>query len=305
MSALLETETVINLTTAARVNLHMGRALDSDGANRSNGLIRDKKALDLLIGMLSRDAMVRVMKRAVQKKSRTETFDIADNQRDFWVLASPIHVDTDIDTDITIYKNTDTPRDFTGSSDEVSADYILCDDLRRREGRITIERDYAAAVSALQIAYTGGMATETVISGTNGAVTGGTTLTSAGQTFTTKGVAVGDMLAITESGDADHGLHPITAIPSETTLTAPTLAGTASTGLDYEIISGTVDQDTIVGKYEDIALAVDIQAMFMWQNRDQMGIQSEGIAGASFTFLRPVKWLDESLAILKNHARRI
>jgi len=296
MSNLLANETVIDLTTVARVNILRGLQGDT------NGLIADKQVLSMLIKMMSRDARMRIMHRAFQKATYTERFDIAKGQRDFWVGASPIAIDSDVDTDITIYHNTDQPRDFTNSADEIDADYIVCNPLMQRQGRIHIEKDFSDDyVDALQIEYTGGMATSTAITGTNGACSS-TTFICLGKNFTTDGVAVGDTLAITEIGDADHGLHTIAGVGTDTLTVATAFSGTGS-GLDYEIIDGGTD--TIVGLYPHIADAMDFQIRFLWENRGRFGIQSEGIAGASVTHIRPASWLGFVRGVLEGEARRI
>ena len=295
---LLEKETVIGLTTVARVNIALGRE------NNTNGLAADKNEILFFIKYLSRAAMIQIMKRAIQKKSRTEQFDVALWEREFWVLASPIHVDTDIDTDITIHNNTNKPRDFTNSADEISADYIICDYARREEGCIYINTGVSAGVNTLQIAYTGGMATEAAVSGTNGSCTKDeAVLTSAGQTFSAKGIAAGDVLAITESGDDNHGIYTVVSVDSETELTVTPAFSATATGLDYELITGGTD--TIVGLYPDIVEVMDLQCRYMLSNKGGMGISSEGIAGMNFTFHRPVNWLDPVRQVLESHARRV
>ena len=303
--ALLESEKVIDLTTVARVNNFMGRVTEAaDNSNNSNPLIQDASVLGGLITMCSRDAMTRLMVRAIQKKSRTEQFDISKGQTDFWVAGSPIAIPTDVDTDITIYKNTSQPRVFTVAGDEVSANYIICDAVRQTQGRVTVEQTYEEATNALQIAYTGGMASATVISGADGASGTNTTFTSASKDFTALGVEVGDTLAITESGDADHGLHTISAVGTTTLTLATALTATAST-LDYEIIDGDDGQDTIVGKYPDIAQAVDIQVRYMWQNQGKFGISQEQIAGTMLMSHKPINWLNYPQMVLCSYGKDI
>ena len=307
-SQLLASETVIDLTTVARVNILRGLVGYQSGI--TSGLAADAETIGMLISMVSRMARKSVMKRAFKKAQYTERFDVRPGQTEFIVTAAPVSIPTDIDTDITAYNNSDNPRSFTGSDDEVDADYIICDPARQRRGAIYIEDSLCHGVDTLQITYTGGLATETVVSGVNGATSlSGTSFTSTGQTFTTKGVAAGDILAITSENATDHGLWRISAVASETQLTIGAKISTDTavsaftanaTGLVYEIIDGGTD--TIVGLYPHIATAIDAQVQFMFQQRARAGIQSESIVGASVTHIRPFDWLPVVLHVLQMEA---
>jgi hypothetical protein len=303
-------ETVLDLTTVARVNILRGLA-QSGNATTTDALALDSEVIKSIIKMTSRQARINVMNRAFAKGAYTERFDVDPGQRDFWLSACPVAIDTDIDTDITIFNSIDTPRDFTSSSNEIDADYIIINSEGQRSGLIHLDTSPVYGRDALSIAYTGGMATESVVNGANGATTAdGTTFTSTGQTFTTKGVAAGDILAITTRGAADHGLWEIGSVGSETTLTisskmntdASVTAFTATApSLDYEIIDGGTD--TIVGLFPHVAFAIDEQCTFMFNNRQRMGISAEAIVGASVTHIRPFQWLDHVLSVLQGEAR--
>jgi hypothetical protein len=111
------------------------------------------------------------MGRALKKQARTEYHDVLDNQDEFVLLGAPI----DVTASITLVNNTDTPRDFTDSSDVVESKYYfptanqVCE--RSHDGIIKLNgKTLSVGVHALKITYTGGMAADTAsfISAYNG-----------------------------------------------------------------------------------------------------------------------------------------
>ncbi len=145
----LENETVIDLTDITRVRAALkGKASDTD----------DDTLLGHLITLVSQDAMFK-MNRAVEKKERTEYFDVhrGHNCISFFVLGSPI----DTAETITVVHNTEKPRDWSNSADEISSAYILCEGEYANYGQIVIERSLTPAPNALKITYTGGMGAST------------------------------------------------------------------------------------------------------------------------------------------------
>lgn len=62
-----------------------------------------------------------------------------------------------------------------------------------------------------------------------------TALTSAGATFSTKGVRMGDAVVINETGYAGNGTYYVVSIDSETQLTLHKAPGTAGATLDYNV----------------------------------------------------------------------
>ena len=143
----LENETVIDLTDITRVRAALkGKASDTD----------DDTLLGHLITLVSQDAMFK-MNRAVEKKERTEYHDVYSGHNSFFVLASPI----DTGETITVVHNTEKPRDWSDSADEVSSDYILFEGDYAERGEIVIERSLTPAPNALKITYTGGMGANT------------------------------------------------------------------------------------------------------------------------------------------------
>lgn len=293
---LLENETVINLTTIGRVRL----ALDNKAINPS-----DDAYLKLLIGLMSGDAMRRLMKRAVEKKARIDYFNTEQGQFDYYVLGSPI----DRSETITGVETSTDPstaglyiRDFSETGDVIDEADIFVDPAMAEMGIVRIRIDYGDQTNNLKISYNGGMASSTAITGTNGATNETTTFTSAGKDFTDLGVSPGDTLYLgTNATAADRGAYPITAVGT-TTLTLLTAPSGTDTGIEYEIIDG--GDDTIVGDYTDLADAVDIQIAAMWKQRGSEMIRSEGMPGASITWNRPVAWLGYIRAFIENNYGR-
>lgn len=140
----LETETALDLTTAARVKAWLGK---SD--------VTDDTVIGYLIDKVSREAMF-VMNRATIQSARSEYLDVEkDGQKIFYVKASPIITST---APVVIY-NTDTPRVWTDASDIISADYVICNADMAAQGIVYVDYELDEAVNALKITYTGGMAT--------------------------------------------------------------------------------------------------------------------------------------------------
>ena len=145
-SALLETETGINLTTIARVRA----ALGNKEVNTA-----DDAWLAIFISLASVHCM-RLLRRAFWQKSRNEYFDVLPGQRRFRVLAPPI---TSAASAIVAYNNTDTPRDFTSSDDLIDTDYILIQGEGRAElGIIDFDTPLVEGPNTLKVTYTGGLA---------------------------------------------------------------------------------------------------------------------------------------------------
>jgi hypothetical protein len=142
--ALLEAETVVDLTTAARVKALMGMT----------GTAWDT-VLGYMITMLSQDAMINILKRGVKSEARTEYFDVAEDQQSFFCLGSPI----DTGSTITVVNNVSNPRDWTVTA--VDSDYVICDPERAERGEILIETGLSPGPNALKVTYTGGMGANT------------------------------------------------------------------------------------------------------------------------------------------------
>ena len=278
MSFLLEQETAIDLTTIWRVRTELeGKSADNT----------DDRIIAGIIKRLSLEAMKRIMHRAIEKKERTEYFDILDGQQSFYILGWPI----DTGEDITIIRNTETPRIWTQSDDEVDSDYVVCDARRAARGEILIEKQWVGKPNSLKITYTGGMAARCCLTGSDGSsVAAGTTFTAAGATFTTHGVAIGHELII--NGGTNDGIYKITAPTDQTHLAVtPAFAATVS-DQKWEVSTGFIES------YRDISEAVCRQAAYEWQQRGREGVKGEAFLGLNVTMMRPVNWLYENMNIL-------
>ena len=319
MAELLTGETILDLTTVARVNRLRGLVGYNSGV--PNGLAADYDEILDLIKARSRDARFNIMKRCIQKKATawTERLDVPGYLRDgfyeFYLRASPVSIPTGISTDLAIYNNGNSPRVFTASADKVNSSYIICNPDMAAQGRVRITIGLISGPDCLQVAYKGGMASETAVNGINGVVALGTStviMTAAGQTFLTKGIAAGDVLALTGSGATDHGLWRISAV-AETALTisakisskTTVSAFTASaTGLEYEVMSG--GNDTLVGLYPHVCRAVEDQIIYELNQKNKAGVTSQTIAGGGVTYERTWRgWKYSVLDVLRGEAREI
>lgn len=292
---MLERETIIPFTTEARVNLYLSRPAGTDAA-----------WLTSMITMLSGEAMKRVMKRAIEKKARVEYFDLISGEEKIYVLAPPI------DTDIApiLVNNLDFPRVWTQAEDIVDADYVTCDPDRAERGEILVQTSLSAGRNSLKVSYTGGMATGTASgdagSGVDGACSdpgGGTNnlFTSLTGKFVTKGVAAGDILTIT--GGTNAGTYTVLAVIGETSFTVALAVPFPTVPTTDEVWSVSAAALGLINLYPDLALALDIQTVQVWQDRLKWGIQSEGVVGASYQFMRPLNFLPKVMDILMQYSR--
>jgi len=157
---LLEDEATIDLTTLARV-----KAL-CDPNGTTTWKTNAEAVINNLIDLVSRRAMTDIMHRGVKSASRTEYFDIMQGQREIYVLGSPI----DTSSTITIVSNSDQPRDYSDSDDEIDAKYYYPSNdgtsnnlhpANAKMGRIYFETSLTAGPQTLKVTYTGGMAATT------------------------------------------------------------------------------------------------------------------------------------------------
>ncbi len=137
-------ETVIALTTLARVKTYLNKT-DSD----------DDAILTNIINHCSAQAMRKVMERPVELKARSEYFDVEPGQKTFRVQGNPV----DLTKTITVRNDISTPRDWTG--DVVDPDYVMCPPVDAEWGIITVEYPLSSGKQALKITYEGGMAADT------------------------------------------------------------------------------------------------------------------------------------------------
>jgi len=143
---MLDAETVIDLTTLARVKSMIGGNLSTTYDT----------LLTAWISAISKRAMMEILKRGLKSQSRSEYFDVDPGQDEVWLLGCPI----DTTKTITVVNNNDTPRVWTDTGDVVSSDYIICDPARAYKGVLYFETVLTSGVNVLKVTYTGGMAAD-------------------------------------------------------------------------------------------------------------------------------------------------
>lgn len=289
---LLQTGTVIPLTTVARVNAHRAN---------SGSPAADFIQLQTIINMLSASAMKSILCRALKYEARSEYFDVKFRQDEFYVSAPPI----DSDETITVRYNSDQPRDFTDSDDDIDSDYVILHPGNLKQGKIKLEYSLTPNPYALMITYTGGLGTRTCLSGTDGATGASGAFTAASGDFTNKGVAAGDTLVIYKgSSESDNErTYEVVSKDSATQLTVtPEFASEGESSLDWEVYTKAAGQ-CIVGSYEDIARAIDIQAEYEFRRQHSTGMTVQNVGGESITYFDGVGWLNKAVDLLQPHAR--
>jgi hypothetical protein len=275
-------ETLLKLTTLWRVMNELGRtSLEVADAARLAAVIEQfsRMGADLIGGGL-------------YKTARTERFGVIQNQRLFWTEAWPI----DTTTAPVAVHNISSPRVWTVATDVVSADYVICNAEMAERGVVMVDHPLTAASDALQITYTGGLASFTGAEGADGAVTAGTLAKfgSASAHFINDGVAVGMDLVITSGANA--GAWRISAVDSNVLLTCdrvfgaaaanPSFAFTAGTGISYYILDSA--GKSLVHDWPEIAEATAFAVADYWRSRGgRAAVSSESAGGASASYLRP------------------
>ena len=58
-----------------------------------------------------------------------------------------------------------------------------------------------------------------------------------------------------------------------------------------------------VTAFPDVAVAVDLQVAFLVRRKNQLGLTTQGMVGASFQVFGPVEWLPQAREILANRRR--
>ncbi len=290
-----DNEPVLNMTTRARVIRLMG-----DDPEGTDPAARD--LIDALIYFYSDDAMRNYLRRAVKSKSRSENFDIPEGWKLYrdntlTVKASPI--DTSATVRVTV--NSDNPRDFTDTDDDVDSDLIIIDPDRANRGDIYIGATISPGVNVVQVVYTGGMAANTAVEGDDG-VAGAVakTFTSASATFTTDGVQAGDTLNIglPETSNANDGQYTVASVTNQTTLVTVKAFPSSTSGDDWSIV-----ERGFVGIYPDIANAVTDQVNEAWNNKSSGTIESISASGENIKWVRPFGWTMKNKMILTSRAR--
>lgn len=279
----------LDLTCLAQVK----RTLSRDSVH-----VTDDEEIRAVITELSRSAAEHYLHRAVKTAARVERFDIRQGQKDFFVEGFPI----DTTTAPVVVHNTENPRVWTNSSDVVDADYVICDPKRARQGIVHIDRSYNEVPDALQITYTGGMASFTGCDETDGVTTTASKIvTSTRASFKRDGVAAGYKLRI--KGGSQKGDYTVATVDSETQITLTAALTATLTDVAYEVLDS--NSASFINSYPDIAHALALQAAEYFRNRSVMGQASASMGGVSFSYDRPVNWLWMVEGTLRRYSRGI
>lgn len=245
------------------------------------------------------------MDRYIVYKQRTEKFDVFQEEINLHMQGWPIGVDSSGDPLMTI-------------SNDIALDPTYTTFLNRPEDyRVSVTEDEWGTVKfnvlllagnhALQIVWTGGMATKTVIEGTDGVIVApppAGTLASASSTFITDLVRVGMTLTILPDTSNEES-HILTAIQNETTLQFATTPVATGAGNAFR-----VEEAGFVGGYPDIERAMFDQISFHYKQKDKIDIASMNIGGQSggqvnYIKMRPLDLLPEVRGILQKRRREI
>lgn len=263
----------MNLTTVDRVREAMGISLTMLDTELDNALRH------IITGTSSHIEKSPVFDRYIERKQRTEDFNVINRQKIFNVKGAPI-----FSTPAPLVYN-DTNREFDSTTLIDASDYGI----NYARGIFTFDNyDLMAGSGILRIIYTGGLGLHTdrmivtCVAGGTGSFTASEVIT--GQTSGARGKFV--------SLSAD-------------TLTISVLSGEFITN---EIVKGdtsntvrtisAITQTPIVMAYPDIAYACELQSMFVYKRRDLIGLGSASMAGGSIAIPKALQLLDEVQEIL-------
>jgi len=269
----------MNLTSLNRALEAMGISLGTTDTALTN-------SLNLIISAVSKQIENSpFFFRYAELKARTEDFDIEARQKLVSVRAVPILA-------------TPTPLVYNDEDREFALATLIDDDdygINYNRGIFTFDNyDLVAGNGALRITYTGGLGLHTdrmIVT----AVTGGT----------------GSYTADEEVTGQTSGARGKYVSLSGVTLTVSVLSGEFVTG---EIIKGNtsstvrtisaITQNPIVMAYPDIALACELQSMFIQKRRQDIGLGSESMQGGSISINKSFQLLPEVVDLLSPYRVR-
>jgi len=229
-----------------------------------------------------------VLDRKIKYRERTLLEDVCKHDMILWLPAWPFGLDGNGDPLVAIYND-------AGVSPSYSTALTYPSDYRvypreEDEGRVEFIRSLLDGPQALKVVYTGGMATKTVIEGTD-ATLNASTLVSAGSTFVTDLVA-DDMTVTIRAGD-NAGTYEIATVDSENQLT---IIGAWPGTVPETDASFIVNEAGLVGSYPELEQALITQVVFHWKQKDKVDIDSMNLVGGAgmsttFTKFKPLDLL--------------
>jgi hypothetical protein len=171
------------------------------------------------------------------------------------------------------------------------------------QGKIQFLVDIYEGFRCLRVTWTGGMATRTIVEGTDGALTNPVDgeLSSASATFETDLVEVG--MTVTATDGTNTETKEIKSVDSETKITVDGtwLGGLVGTGRAW-----IVNEAGLVGLYPDLEQAMIAQCVFHWKQRGKIDVEQMSVMGAGgmnvqYTKFKPFDLLPEVIRVLNNH----
>lgn len=264
----------MNLTSLNRVLEAMGISLSTTDTALTN-------ALNLIISAVSKQIENSpYFGRYIEQKARTEDFDVEERQKIFALRGVPI-----LATPTPLAYNDDDREFATGT--EIDTD---CYRINNNRGIFTFDDyDLSAGAGVLRITYTGGLglhsdrAIITAVAGGTGAYTADEEVT--GQTSGARGKYV-----------SLSGVTLTISVLSGEFIAGEVVRGNTSTTV--RTISA-ITQTPIVMAYPDIALACELQSMFVYKRRNDIGLGSESMQGSSISINKPLGLLPEVQELLR------
>lgn len=236
-----------------------------------------------------------VLDREILYRERTELIDVDSYDMILWLDAWPIGLDATSGLPLVALYNDGGVTPSYATALTYLTDYRVYSK-EKEQGRIEFIRELTEGPQALKAVYTGGMATKTVIEGTDAALaTAGSvsTLVSASSDFINDLVA-DDMTVTIRAGD-NAGTYDISSVDSANQLT---IVGTWPGTVPATDASFIVNEAGLVGSYPDLEQAVITQIVFHWKQRDKLDIDSMNLVGGAgmsttFTKFKPLDLLPE------------
>jgi hypothetical protein len=285
----------MNLTTLQRLKIMMELGTKVNGVyDGSQPTQHDEKIRTLIQGVSG--LIERYLGRRIRQQQYTDIYDMEITQRKIWVPAypiAPILVPGGAPAQqVTIYYDIKRLFDVTITAEDYN-NYGV--DLNT--GRITFEWplniNRANWEKSMKVVYTGGMAPSLDrIVGTYSVSTGapipGTLVTGQISGFTGKVITFGAGAYIIQVTGGDG---------------PPQVGEIADDGSGNTITLGTIDQDCLVDLFPELRQACENQVMFMFQRKDNIGLQSLSTEGGSISTEQPMQLTKMAKQMISFHRR--
>ena len=246
--------------------------------------------------------------RYIKYRERTEYFDVpADAEMDLHLRGWPIGLDASTgDPLVAIYNDNATSPTYSTALTYPNQYRVYPG--YEEQGLVEFLVSLVSGPQALKVTWTGGMATKTVIEGSDGVNSNPGTdgqVDCASATFEDDLVEAGMTFTLTDGTNTE--TKDIKTVNSNTQLIVDGQWNVVPLGSGRSWI---VNEAGFVGAYPDIEMALIVQSVFHWKQKDKLDIQAMSVQGNSgmnttFTKFKPMELLPEVKAVINRHHLKV